>query len=256
MIGLGIALLAVGGADLVAGGLAGQPPRRRAAGLAAAFVIAATVSAAAGAGRIGVVLVPAVAVAGTWAWQAARRGERPAGRRAWLALGVLAMLLVVALLAGIAGGFRGGVLLALLGLLDVPALAGQSLGRVLVLAGAAVALTATANAVVRLLLVVAGPGVSRSGSRLRGGRLIGPLERLLVFGLASAGQAEAATLVVAAKALLRFPELSALARVRGAAPPDPAALRPLPQVDALTEYLLVGSLASWLLAFGAAAVIA
>ena len=61
------------------------------------------------------------------------------------------------------------------------------------------------------------------------------LERLLIYALMLSGAAAAAGLVVAAKSILRFPEIS----VR------PAEIDP--------EYVLVGSLASWLLAFGVGA---
>ncbi len=92
----------------------------------------------------------------------------------------------------------------------------------------ALVLTAPANWAVRALLgrigaidANADPGV---------GRWIGILERLLVFAFIVAGEAAAAALVVAAKSILRFPEISG----------DEPALR--------AEYVLVGSLASWLVA--------
>ncbi|HSK07919.1 MAG TPA: hypothetical protein VK990_10390 [Acidimicrobiia bacterium] len=65
----------------------------------------------------------------------------------------------------------------------------------------------------------------------RAGRWIGVLERLLIYVLVLIGAAAAAGLVVAAKSILRFPEISR----------KPAAIDP--------EYVLIGSLASWLLAF-------
>ena len=45
--------------------------------------------------------------------------------------------------------------------------------------------------------------------QLRGGRLLGPMERVLILGLGLAGQLTAAGLVIAAKGLIRFPELQA-----------------------------------------------
>lgn len=62
----------------------------------------------------------------------------------------------------------------------------------------------------------------------RGGRLIGPLERLLILGLALAGQYAAIGGVVAAKGIVRFPEITAGA-----------------DKSSNAEYFLVGSLASW-----------
>jgi hypothetical protein len=74
-------------------------------------------------------------------------------------------------------------------------------------------------------------------SHNQAGRWIGVLERLLIYVLMLAGAAAAAGLVVAAKSILRFPEISG----------KPAAIDP--------EYVLVGSLASWLLAFGIGALV-
>jgi hypothetical protein len=71
----------------------------------------------------------------------------------------------------------------------------------------------------------------------RAGRWIGVLERLLIYVLVLTGSAAAAGLVVAAKSILRFPEISG----------KPAAIDP--------EYVLIGSLASWLLAFSTGAAV-
>ena len=102
---------------------------------------------------------------------------------------------------------------------------------------------------VRLVLTVTGTShPARDGAptgpetRLKGGRLLGPMERVLIVGLGLAGQVTAASLVVAAKGLLRFPELSS----------DHGQER----IHRLTEYFLVGSFVSWLLALGGVAVLA
>ena len=63
------------------------------------------------------------------------------------------------------------------------------------------------------------------------GRWIGGMERLLIFLLVLMGEPGAASLVAAAKSLLRFPEIT------GA------------NSKISPEYVLVGSLASWLVAF-------
>jgi len=63
-------------------------------------------------------------------------------------------------------------------------------------------------------------------------RLLGPMERLFILGLGLAGNLTAASIVIAAKGLLRFPELqSRLDQTR---------------IHRLTEYFLVGSFVSWL----------
>jgi len=61
------------------------------------------------------------------------------------------------------------------------------------------------------------------------------MERTFIFALGLAGQLTAAAIIVAAKGLLRFPEIQAQRDASDS-------------VDELTEYFLVGSMASWLLA--------
>ena len=102
--------------------------------------------------------------------------------------------------------------------------------------GVGVGLTqlATANVAVRLLLDAVGVPAATNEKQLKGGRVLGPMERLFIVGLGLAGQLTAASVVVAAKGLLRFPELQRGARAAG--PSD------------VTEYFLVGSFASWLFA--------
>ncbi len=92
-------------------------------------------------------------------------------------------------------------------------------------------LTWPSNQVVRWLLRLAR---TDSQSVSGAGRWIGVLERLLVFVLVVMGEAAAAGLVVAAKSILRYPELTG----------DDPAIDP--------EYVLIGSLSSWLLAFAVA----
>ena len=92
----------------------------------------------------------------------------------------------------------------------------------------AVLLTAPANWVIRQLLT--NIRAVASGGTDGAGRWIGILERLLIFRLVLGDEAGAAALVVAAKAILRFPEISGDEPHLGA------------------EYVLIGSLSSWLLA--------
>ncbi len=96
-------------------------------------------------------------------------------------------------------------------------------------------LTQPANWVVRNVLRLARHDAPQSQNRA--GRWIGALERLLIYVLVLTGAAAAAGLVVAAKSILRFPEISG----------KPAAIDP--------EYVLIGSLASWFLAFTTGAVV-
>jgi hypothetical protein len=147
----------------------------------------------------------------------------------------------------------GGLLGRWLAWADLPLAGGQSSpAHVLLVVGLLLVNLATANLVVRLVLVAVGamrPVLDLGGGdgagpqpsdQLRGGRLLGPMERVLILGLGLAGQITAAGLVIAAKGLIRFPELQAKRDDRSSI--DGVG------IDAVTEYFLVGSFVSWLVA--------
>ncbi len=224
-----LALLALGLHDLLDAVLPGAwpAPRRRwlaRAGAAVAAVLAAVLVA---------VLAPtgvAVAVGGGlvslgllmgWTWL---HPDRP--------LGVVAVVAVVGLVAVLEST------LAPAGLRSAPP--------ALTLLAVALALTETGNRVTRAVLALAGrpadggdeEAEDPAADGLRGGRYIGPMERLLmvVLGLAQAYPVIAA--LMAAKGIVRFPEISA---DRGA--------------GSRAEEFLIGSLASWGLAAAGAVVV-
>ncbi|CAN5797399.1 hypothetical protein BH23ACT5_BH23ACT5_14430 [soil metagenome] len=89
-------------------------------------------------------------------------------------------------------------------------------------------LTVPANWAIKWLLVHV--RAMETGGSVGAGRWIGILERLLIYVLILGDEAGAAGLVAAAKAILRFPEITGEEPHLGA------------------EYVLVGSLASWTLA--------
>ncbi|MFD5226927.1 hypothetical protein ACFWHT_15025 [Microbacterium sp. NPDC058342] len=117
--------------------------------------------------------------------------------------------------------------------------------------GAMLFVTESANLVVRAALDREGTwrpadqGGALRGGRLRqpqqlatgfqGGRLIGPLERLIVVVLTLAGAYSLLAAMLAAKGIVRFPEISKDG-----------------ETGARAEYFLVGSLVSWVIALGAA----
>lgn len=76
---------------------------------------------------------------------------------------------------------------------------------------------------------------SPTSEGFRGGRLIGPLERVLVFLLMLVPAYSLLAAVLAAKGIVRFPEISKDG-----------------ETGARSEYFLVGSLVSWVLAVGGA----
>jgi hypothetical protein len=163
--------------------------------------------------------------------------------QAWLPLLVLAVAVVLALgLSGLASP-AGGLVGRWLDSTPLPLLGGLDADRFLLVLGAAGVQMSTGNVLVRLVLAATGTvNPARHGevddpeTQLKGGRLLGPLERLFILGLGLAGELTAAAIVIAAKGLLRFPELSSR--------------REQVRIHQLTEYFLVGSFVSWLVALG------
>lgn len=115
--------------------------------------------------------------------------------------------------------------------LAIESLDGVSFQRFVLAAGCLLMLQSTANRIVRIVLRSAGPSTMASAHSLRGGRIIGPLERTLLFALALGGHYTGVGAVIAAKGILRYPEISRVDDDGGKA-----------------EYVLVGSFVSWLLA--------
>jgi hypothetical protein len=71
------------------------------------------------------------------------------------------------------------------------------------------------------------------------------MERIFILGLGLAGQITAASIVIAAKGLIRFPELQSAKDGTTSVKGD--------GIDEVTEYFLVGSFVSWLVALGSLA---
>ncbi|NRQ50172.1 hypothetical protein [Aeromicrobium stalagmiti] len=115
--------------------------------------------------------------------------------------------------------------------LPIPRLAAVPLDRAALGLGVVLFLATAANVVVRRVLQATGPHVLDQGNDLKGGRVLGPLERWFVLACALSGNLAVIAVVVAAKGILRFPEISR---------DGPDGLR--------AEYVLVGSFVSWALA--------
>lgn len=266
MFGLGVLALLVGVGDLVATGIDGETATNasRRAGLASVAVLGmaglvvhlfrprdcvADAVPCAGGSAVLLFTLTAAAAAICWLWLhvlvptiAAGSNHEAGRRRSLLSLGWLA-------LAGIGLGAATavadyGVGGPGLSLAREQAVAPTTL---LVVGGGALAQVATGNAIVRHVLRIAGRAADAPTSRLRAGRVIGILERLFVFGALASGNGGIAAAVVAAKGLLRYPEVAAAARRPTPSPPGvPLDVKddPVP----LTEYLLVGTLTSVLVA--------
>jgi len=245
MIGAAVTFLAVAIADLTAGGLGGTPVSRRRAVLgilAAAFVMLAG---GWGAGwTMALVLVLTASLAGVSAWLLLRSRERLDPRRAWVALA--ALIAYLALGVGAEALWDAAPVDWLdrwLETLAFPALNMMEADSLLLIVALFLFLTGTANGVVRTVLIAAGTETERSEERLRGGRIIGVLERWMILALMLAGETTAAGLVVSAKSILRFPELTRAAGESAGTEASAGA-----NVDHVTEYFLLGSLVSWLMA--------
>ncbi|GAA1520158.1 hypothetical protein [Nocardioides humi] len=109
---------------------------------------------------------------------------------------------------------------------------------VTVSAGAVLLQLATGNRLVHLILDAA--GLSAAETALKGERILGPVERILIVGLGHLGEVTAAAILVVAKGLLRLPELQARTKD---GPGD------------VTAAFVVGSLTSWLIGLAGVALI-
>ncbi|MBK9387532.1 MAG: hypothetical protein IPN34_22185 [Planctomycetes bacterium] len=255
MIALGLALLALGSADFIAGGLSGTPRDRRhiARGLLASGLPLLALVTLSG-GRWSACAYALLALAGIATWLFVRRESAPPSdvrneeRRASRAIAVfLLLLLALALLAPLAPCRPPRWLLRALEGHPLPLFQATNAEALIAVLGILALLAAPANALIRAILRASGTQIDRSAKRLRGGRTIGMLERWLIFGFALAGEPTAAALVVSAKSLVRFPELQA---ARTATAEEGAQ-----EIDHVTEYFLLGSLASWFVALVPAVVL-
>tara|TARA_R110002020_G_scaffold85586_3_gene211134 strand:+ start:1517 stop:2296 length:780 start_codon:yes stop_codon:yes gene_type:complete len=243
----GLVLVAIGAADLVR-----AFTRVRARGAIGFAVVALAVIAVGVVAAAPVAIVVALVSAGVWVALMPHAGGGRAG--AWPMLGLLVICFAGILVGGRLPGSGGGAL-ATFPLIASP-FGPLSVADMILLAGTVVFLLESGNVIVRSALALervvqppeAGAGRDVAGappmpppppaaraSVLKGGRLIGPLERLLVFALTLTGAYTLLAAVIAAKGIVRFPEIS-----RDGENGDRA------------EYFLVGSMVSWVTALAAA----
>ncbi|KGN33132.1 membrane protein [Knoellia sinensis KCTC 19936] len=200
-----------------------------------------------------VTLIAAIVPLAAWVSLSERSLQRGGGHaEALLVLGGTASMLV--LLSGFSSS-PGGPLADWLTWADLPFADGITVDRILLAVSLFIANLATGNVIVRLVLVSVGalrPSAravhareTQPSDRLKGGRLLGPMERIFILGLGLAGQITAASIVIAAKGLIRFPELQS-------AKDDDTSVKG-DGIDQVTEYFLVGSFVSWLIALGSLA---
>jgi hypothetical protein len=234
--GLAILLAAVGLGDLAAGGLSGEVVPGRRLWLASAVATLTLWLAAAGFGW-GWPLVLALNL-GVLGWLQGRARDRLG-----LALASLTITLTIPFVAGAVLSSSLDVLTQWLSRSPFPLLSGLDGDGFLTRAAMLVFLSGTSNALVRSILTLSKTSWQSSQERLRGGRVIGVLERWLIVSMVLSGQPTAAALVVSAKSLLRFPEISRTQPQDAGTPGSDLA-----QIDEITEYFLLGSMTSWALA--------
>lgn len=211
---------------------------------AAALLLAPTASAWVGVG----------ACAAALAWWRACHARPPDSRRAGL-YGAASLAVPAAVGVGCAGLSppATGAAASWLGSIPLLGIPEAGAARTFLLLALFVANVESANLLVRDVLAASGiwPVLRPvdhqrrllAPRRLRGGRVLGAMERLLILGFGAGGNLGAAGLVIAAKGLVRFPELSAAARGEGGGP----------RIDEVTEYFLIGSFASILVALAGVA---
>lgn len=266
---VGLFLAAVGACDLLRAARDLTSVRRRLAILAIGWALLGSGVAALGTGGAGVPLWLGLA-AGHALWVLGSSAAL-GGSGAWPQPARLRAARVTAF-AGLGLGLTVGLVGAEVAeapdwpaLLDESAFARWSVGDLVVASGALLVQLATANLLVRLLLDAVGVPATRNEKQLKGGRVLGPMERVFIVALGAIGEVTAAAIVVAAKGLLRFPELQRAMRAgdgevlvvhadpgHDPAPGDP---RDLPGPTDVTEYFLIGSFASWLVALAGVALI-
>jgi hypothetical protein len=238
--GVAVLLIAIGCADIVR-----RLTIRHWPAVVTGPVIAVTAAALCGLWHLGDLLLVGIAMVAAVVWElSCSHAEQVGGRRQATPLVLfIAVLVVLIVLSGL-GSPVGGLVKAWAGWATPTGLGSADPTRIVLAAGVILLQLATGNELVRLLLGSVGAvkpvGEPQPSDRLKGGRLLGPMERLLIFGLSLAGQLAAATAVVAAKSIIRFPEINAQkARENGGI-----------GIDDVTEYFLVGSFASWSVALG------
>jgi hypothetical protein len=244
MILLSLGLLAFGICDLVRGssGLTGDedakgfPSSRELLGVAAGTAGAGAIAALAGLPVATVAAVVAAAFVVLWIWVALDR--RPPGGHPLIPLAWVAGVFVVLFSISSLGNEIQGPLRDWYAGLDFAFASHVKVGQFVLACAAALFALASCNRVVVLVLGLAAASLKEEDSSLKGGRLLGPMERIIVGAAILAGEPAAAAIVIAAKGLLRFPEIQ---RRRD---PESDPLGP----DVNTEYFLIGTLSSLLLA--------
>lgn len=228
MILVALGLLGFGVVDLVRWSSNDKQWLRAVVAALAGTATVAAVAALSGMDSLGVSLAIAISFVILWLWSALP----PKGLKPELTLALLTSVIVALVaLSGSAGGI-GGDVATWYSKLGFGFVHQASVDQFVLGVGATLFLLGTANRIVQLVLGAAGPSLLDGEGTLHGGRLLGPMERLIVAAAVLSGNVAAAGFVIAAKGLLRFREI-------GEAESN---------VDEITEYFLIGTFTSIVLA--------
>ena len=239
MILLSLGLLAFAVADLIRWTPGGVSRARDSVSIAGSAISTAALAALGGMSLPATLAVGVGAAVASGVWVGFYRAPfagRPGGSLGWV-LAVLLVLLAVSSSADPVGGsleeWYSNLPFGFVGSVRVDQF-------VLGLSGG-LFLMATTNRLVRLVLDAASVSWQRGESVLKGGRVLGPLERLIIGAIVIAGDPAAAAIIVTAKGLLRFPEIRNEGKAHGP--------------DAVTEYFLIGTFTSLALAAAVAVLV-
>jgi len=234
MIFVSLGLLGFGVGDLVRWSPGCVEKRRAVLAAISSTAAVALVAALSGMGAKAVLLSSVLAFAALLSWSLYDSSPSNQAKPEY-ALGFMILVLAVLFAASGSAGRVQGDLATWYSHLDFRFVEDISVDQFLLGVGALLFLTVSGNRLVRFTLAAAEISLLESESSLRGGRVLGPMERLMVAAAVISGSLAGAGFVVAAKGLLRFREI----RSDGSQSPG---------VDEVTEYFLIGTFASVLVA--------
>jgi hypothetical protein len=237
---LAFLLLATGIGDLVRGTPDSVSVRRAAFAAGSGTVASAALAAIGGFSLVGTLALAATLLVLLTLWGLAADDNGHVAARAVLVSVVVVIVATIAV-SGSAPDLEGD-LKRWYESLPFAATARPPLPQFVVGLATSVFLIASANRVVRLILTAANAELEKGEEALKGGRWLGALERLLVAGVVLAGEPTGAAVVIAAKSIIRIPEVTGSQRASTT-------------TRAVTEYFLIGTLSSLLTATALAALV-
>jgi len=187
-----------------------------------------------------VVLMVGLAVLGIWvALDSGLRENWPIVPLMWVAAVMIALFSISSLGDPVGGPFQHWY-----SALDYAFVEEVDADRFLLGCAATIFALASCNRIVVLVLGLVPNSLGEDESRLKGGRFLGPMERIVIGAVILAGDPAAAAIVITAKGLLRFPEINRGSKDERQCSQGEKRMSP----DENTEYFLIGTIASLLLA--------